>query len=283
MPCAASTSRRCAGRSRSTRAARCKSTGDGLMVAFSSAAAAVRCGVEMQRATAARGRRLSVGLDAGEPLPRARPLRHPGDRGRAAVRGRRSRARSLPPRWSPRIAGPRVGERLSACGASSRARRAAVARAGALARRGGGTLRDPGPRRRARSSVVVADDQRPGARGLPRDHRGRARHPGGRGGAGRPGGGRRGPATPARRRADGHPHARARRPGGGRADPGRGRARRPPCSMLTTFDRDEYVYEALRIGASGFLLKDTPADGCSTRCASPPPARRCSRPRSRAG
>jgi DNA-binding NarL/FixJ family response regulator len=30
--------------------------------------------------------------------------------------------------------------------------------------------------------------------------------------------------------------------------------------MLTTFDRDEYIYEALRIGASGFLLKDAPAD-----------------------
>jgi len=27
--------------------------------------------------------------------------------------------------------------------------------------------------------------------------------------------------------------------------------------MLTTFDLDEYVYKALRIGASGFLLKDT--------------------------
>ena len=28
--------------------------------------------------------------------------------------------------------------------------------------------------------------------------------------------------------------------------------------ILTTFDLDEYVYEGLRAGASGFLLKDTP-------------------------
>ncbi len=28
--------------------------------------------------------------------------------------------------------------------------------------------------------------------------------------------------------------------------------------ILTTFDLDEYVYAALRAGASGFLLKDTP-------------------------
>jgi DNA-binding NarL/FixJ family response regulator len=28
--------------------------------------------------------------------------------------------------------------------------------------------------------------------------------------------------------------------------------------VLTTFERDEYVFDALRVGASGFLLKDTP-------------------------
>lgn len=30
--------------------------------------------------------------------------------------------------------------------------------------------------------------------------------------------------------------------------------------ILTTFDLDEYVFDAIRAGASGFLLKDTPAD-----------------------
>jgi len=35
---------------------------------------------------------------------------------------------------------------------------------------------------------------------------------------------------------------------------------KPRVLILTTFDLDEYVFEALRSGASGFMLKDNPAD-----------------------
>jgi len=34
----------------------------------------------------------------------------------------------------------------------------------------------------------------------------------------------------------------------------------PRILILTTFDLDEYVYDALHAGASGFLLKDVPAE-----------------------
>ena len=54
-------------------------------------------------------------------------------------------------------------------------------------------------------------------------------------------------------RVDGIQATRAILDGG--ADPAAARV-----LVLTTFDHDEYVYEALRAGASGFLLKDAPPE-----------------------
>ena len=68
------------------------------------------------------------------------------------------------------------------------------------------------------------------------------------------------------------PRAATRRRPHGRPDAGHGRDRGHPAAdpvrgepgprvlILTTFDLDEYVYDALRAGASGFLLKDVTAE-----------------------
>ena len=57
----------------------------------------------------------------------------------------------------------------------------------------------------------------------------------------------------------------------------------PKVVILTTFDLDDYVYEALRAGASGFLLRTRRGRTWSLRSASPRRATRCSPPPSPAG
>ena len=207
------------------------STGDGLMVAFASAVAAMRCAVAMQRATTGRG-----GLATHRPrrrraaAGRRRPLRHAGDRRGAGSATPPARARSSPPR--------------SSAGSPRRASRSRSPAAGAL------RLRDVSERIAA-SQVLWRDDaagrrraragdradrrrrrRRPAARArrLPGDPRRRARHPRGRRGGRRPDRRGRDPAHAARRRAAGHPHARARRPRCRRAHPRATPSSRPRCS-----------------------------------------------------
>ena len=50
--------------------------------------------------------------------------------------------------------------------------------------------------------------------------------------------------------------------------------------ILTTFDLDEYIYEALKAGASGVMLKDDPPEQLIAAIVRSPEATRCSRRRS---
>jgi DNA-binding NarL/FixJ family response regulator/class 3 adenylate cyclase len=235
-----------------------KSTGDGLMVAFSSAVAAVRCAVDMQRATAEHSElELRVGLDAGEPLPDGEDLYGTPVILASRICDAAGAGEILATEVVCRIAGPRVRELIQPAGPLRlRGISARVAASHVLWR----DEQPPAPEAAPRQiDVVVADDQRLVRAGF-------------------------------RVILDAEPDIRVV----GEAADGRSAVdvvlrtrpavvlmdiRMPELDglqaaerilsepesdtavlMLTTFDRDEYIYEALRIGASGFLLKDAPAD-----------------------
>ena len=54
-----------------------------------------------------------------------------------------------------------------------------------------------------------------------------------------------------------------------------GRPGAPAVAMLTTFDTDEFIAQALALGAAGFLLKDTEPNSSSTPYGCWPPAAAC--------
>jgi len=239
-----------------------KTTGDGLMVTFTSAVAAIRCAVDMQRATTgAGGPALRVGIAAGEPVADGGDLYGPP----VIVAGRlcdlAGPGEILSTDVVRQVAGGRV-EELMAAGETLRLRGVSERVATAEVRWGAGDDQpaedrlDPPTRE---ITVVVADDERLLRTGF-------------------------------RVILDAEPDIRVV----GEAADGRSaidvvRRRRPDVVlmdirmpeldglraaeaivadpevqtaviMLTTFDASEYVYEALRVGASGFLLKDAPAD-----------------------
>jgi DNA-binding NarL/FixJ family response regulator/class 3 adenylate cyclase len=241
-----------------------KSTGDGLMVVFNSAVAAVRCAVDMQRTTTATADRLElrVGLDAGEPLPDGADLYGTPVNVASRLCDVAAGGEILASEVVGRIAAPRVAEPIRPAGALKlRGVADRVAAAHVIWREDTGAepLGTESEERAREITAVIADDQRllrtgfrvildaePDIRVI-----------------GEAADGRTAVDVVLRRRPD-VVLMDIRMPELDGLKAAERILSEPQLEtavlMLTTFDLDQYIYEALRIGASGFLLKDTPAE-----------------------
>jgi DNA-binding NarL/FixJ family response regulator/class 3 adenylate cyclase len=239
-----------------------KSTGDGLMVAFASAVGALRCAVAMQRATtgAAEGLAVRVGLDAGEPLRDGEDLYGTPVIVASRLCDAAESGEILATEVVCRIAGPRLTESVQPAGALKlRGLDDRVATARVLWREDERPAPAAYDEPSAKITTVIVDDERllrTGFRVILEAEP---------------------DITVVGEAADGRSAidvVRRRRPDVVLMDirmpelDGLQAAERlladpeieTAVIMLTTFDLDQYIYDALRVGASGFLLKDTPAD-----------------------
>ena len=235
--------------------------GDGLMIAFSSAVAAVRCAVDMQRATAAStdGRQLSIGLDAGEPLPDGEDLY-----GRPVIIASRlcdtaAAGEILATDIVCQITDPRLDVAIKPIGALRLRGITDRVSAAQIAWRETADATPPVVAPPRSISVVIADDERllrTGFRVILEDEPDITV-------VGEAADGRSAVDTVLRRKPD-IVLMDIRMPELNGLQAAERILSTPDLQtaaiMLTTFDLREYVYEALRVGASGFLLKDTPAD-----------------------
>jgi DNA-binding NarL/FixJ family response regulator/class 3 adenylate cyclase len=241
-----------------------KTAGDGLMVAFTSAADAVRCAVDMQRTTsgARDGLQMRIGLDAGEPLTEGEDLYGTPVIVASRLCDAAGGGEVLASEVVRRVAGSRVTALMRPAGAMRFTGLSEPVSVASVQWREDDDRRDQQPESGAPAraiTVVIADDQRllrtgfrvileaePDIEVVGEAEDGRAALD-----------------VVTRRRPD-VVLMDIRMPELDGLAAARGILSNPNLStavvMLTTFDVSEYIYEALRIGASGFLLKDTPAD-----------------------